>query len=92
MSDDFLESRFRGGTNRQEAVDLPTLWTVQRLKDGLVTAVCPDHATATWWVETYGEDSVGYEKIGHKLTIRGVPSTITVRRMEVTRDGTPRVL
>ena len=92
MSDDFLEKRFPGGTNREVPVNLPTLWTVQEIDTGTVVAVCPDHATATWWVEAHGKPDVGYEKIGHQLTVRGIPGTITVRRMEVSRDGTPRVL
>lgn len=89
---DFLDKRFPGGTNRQVNVDLPTLWIVQRLDNRDVAAICVDAAAADWWVANHGEPNVGYEKFGKPLTIIGIPGTITVRRMEVSRDGTPRVL
>jgi hypothetical protein len=95
MAEEITETtirRFPSGTNREVTPDLPTLVTVQEITTGLVTAVCVDFATAEWWVTHHGKAGVGYEKIGHTLTVMGIPSTITVRRMEVSRDGTPRVI
>jgi hypothetical protein len=80
------------GEDRQVGVQMPTVWIVQELfGEHRVTAICVDHGTAAWWRATYGEGRQ-YEITGLPLTVRGMPSSITVRRMEVTRDGTPRVL
>jgi hypothetical protein len=54
--------------------------------------VAVDAETAAWWLTTYGDANKSYESFGKQLTVRGIPGTITVRRMEVDRHGNPRVI
>jgi len=87
-----LKNADMGYTDREVRVQTPMIWIVQDTNSREVVCVAPDAETAAWWLETYGDKLKHYESYARQLTIRGIPGTITVRRMEFPRGGSPRVI